>query len=220
MRFKDKRVLAIQTPEDMLRILEAKGNPQKDYKKGAVIHVYNKMRQNEHYVLAEDPGKNFAPDFQPVFSPKEMLEHGVFSGKYLNDCILEFPKEWFMTALKRGKLSPQGHDASINQFGVDSRLSLGEWREYGWVPNRHRAVSGRYPILSSSQNPDERGWFQWYCRYYQGRRIPELDIIQIKRWKAFARHAGQIKANCRKGDVTCRPVQRQALLQWAHDPMI
>lgn len=220
MRFKDKRILTIKTPEHMLRLLEEKGNPLKDYKPGTVIHVYNKMEQTYSYVLTEAPGKNFDPDFQPVFSPKEMLEMGVFEGKYLNDCLLEFPKEWFLGALKKGTLSPQGANPSINRLGVKSRLSLQEWEEYGWVQNPDHAVSARYPILSSAQNPDERGWFQWYGRYYMGRRISELDRVQIARWKAFARHAGQIRANCRRGDLSCRPVQRQALLQWAHDPMI
>jgi hypothetical protein len=159
------------------------------------IVIKDSMQQG-YYDLSEPEGKNFHPDFHPELSPKEMLSLGVFGGKYLTDCQDEFPKEWFNGA----KLSPEKKDISLNYFGVDASLPLSHWRKKGWI---HPA--------------DPRGWFQWYCRYYYGRRLPEEDQRQIKRWKAIKRHVGAIRKNCIPYDLTCRKKQRQALLHWAYD---
>lgn len=162
------------------------------------IHVNDTMQSDYSYNLVAPEGEDFDPDFKPDLSPKEMLAMGVFEGKYCNDCKGEFPADWF----KDAKLSDKA-DLDLNYFGVKSRQPLSVWREKGWI-----------------YGPDPRGWFQWYCRYYMGRRLPDIDAIQIKRWRSFARHAGQIRANCDPGDIHCRPRQRQALLQWAYDPFI
>ena len=216
MHFKDKRVLSIKTTDDMLKILNTKGNPLSGYKKGAKITVYNKMEKDYSYVLAENPGKNFAEGFEPYYTPAEMLEMGVFSGKYFNGNLLEFPKEWFLKAIEKGKLSPEGPNPECNMFKVESRLSLQEWQKRGWAPSPSGKISKEHEILSDKEkNPDLAGFALWYFRYWMGRRIPELDEVQIKRWRSFKRHAGQIKANCKPGDLKCRPVQRQALLQWS-----
>jgi len=168
------------------------------YRIGDIVVVNDRMQTNYRYEIVARSGRDFAEGFEPHFSPKEMLELGVFEGKYCNDCRDELPKSWFASA----KISDVA-DPALNYFGIKSRQSLSVWREKGWIYGH-----------------DPRGWFQWYCRYYLGRRIPEVDEKQIKRWRAFARHAGQVRANCDPGDWTCRPRQRQGLLQWAHDPFI
>ena len=212
-------VTKIKTVADMTKILEARGRPLESFKAGQIIKVSNKMVKKYSYKLEVNPGTNFAADFKPYATPGEMLAMGAFEGKYLNDCIGEFPSEWFADAIMLDKLRPEGADISVNAFSVGSRQPLNAWRKAGWVPGGGK--DKRFGVLSSpTKNPDERGWFQWYCRYWMGRRLPELDEIQMKRWRAFTRHAGQIRANCKPGDLTCRPVQRQALLQWAHNPFI
>ncbi|WP_257544792.1 hypothetical protein [Sphingopyxis sp. DBS4] len=165
---------------------------------GLTVHVDDKMQSNYSYHLTAPAGEDFDPAFEPRFTPREMLEMGVFEGKYCNDCIGELPARWFENA----KIADIA-DEQLNYFGIRSRQPLSVWREKGWI-----------------YGPDPRGWFQWYCRYFLGRRLPEIDPIQIGRWRGFARHAGQIRANCEPGDIFCRPRQRQALLQWAHDPFV
>tara|TARA_B100000029_G_scaffold458033_1_gene487159 strand:+ start:23 stop:529 length:507 start_codon:yes stop_codon:yes gene_type:complete len=165
---------------------------------GDKIDVHDRMQSGYRYELVAPVGKDFTEFFQPYYSPKEMLEMGVFEGKYCNDCTEELPREWFQDA----KISDIP-DPKLNFFGIKSRQPLSVWRQKGWI-----------------YGPDPRGWFQWYCRFYLGRRLPDIDTIQIKRWRAFARHAGQVRANCDPGDVFCRRRQRQALLQWSHNPLI
>jgi len=202
---------------EMLNEVKRKGRSLESFQAGDTIHVSNKMVKSYTYTLTESPGQNLA--FQPYSDPDEILCAGAFEGKYLNDCIEEFPAEWFLKAIALGKLSPQAADITLNAFQIHSRLPLSEWEKAGWVPGKH--ISKKNPVLSDPEkNPDERGWFQWYCRYWMGRRIPELDEVQIKRWRAFTRHAGAIKANCDPHDLSCRPRQRQALLHWAYNPYI
>ncbi len=221
---KDARVLQLKSFDDMAVVLKEKGRPLCSFKKGDTIHVWNKMEKDYSYVLDEEPGKGFAPEFKPFMSPGEILALGAFGGRYMNDCLLEFPAEWFWNAGLLGKLAPgapEGGDISLNYFKIDSRLPLSEWKAYGWVPSKGgKKLTGKRAVLSDAKrNPDERGWFQWYCRYWMGRRIPDLDAVQIQRWKNFARHRGAVDKACSseagKGDLTCRPRQRQALLHWA-----
>ena len=140
---------------------------------------------------------DFYKDFKPDLTPKEMLELGVFGGAYFVGKIDEYPKSWF----KKSKISKK-FNKDLNYFKVKAGLSFEEWKKKGWI-----------------MKEDPKGWFEWYCRFYMGRRILDIDKIQIKRWKAFGpRHIGGIKKNCDSMDLDCRKVQRQALLQWAYNP--
>jgi hypothetical protein len=159
------------------------------------IVVNDLMQVGYCYELTEPAGMNFDERFKPDLSPAQMLKMGVFGGKYMTDCRDEFPAEWFAEA----KLSPEVRNPRINFFNVEASKPLSYWREKGWI-----------------HDDDPRGWFQWYCRYYQGRRH-EDDGRQIQRWLNMKRHISQLKKNCIKGDLLCRPRQRQALLHWAYD---
>lgn len=163
-----------------------------------LVKVNDKMQKGYSYQLTEPMGKNFQEDFKPDLTPAEMLKLGVFGGRYLRDCQKEFPITWFQGA----KLLPAGlpgHNSQLNYFKVEASLSLREWQRKDWIHPQ-----------------DPRGWFQWYCRYYLGRRS-EDDQRQIKRWRMMRRHVAQIKKNCEAGDELCRAKQRQALLHWAYD---
>jgi len=201
------------------------GKPLATFHKGSVVKGGGSMGliKRYSYTLEAEPGEGFDPRFKPVLTPGEILFMGAFEGKYLNDCYDEFPSEWYMMAIGAGKLSPEKRDVSVNYFGVDSRQPLSVWKENGWAPRRGGRSAGKKSrdILADAElNPDERGWFQWYCRYWMGRRMPELDNVQIGRWRSFARHAGAVKKGCKAGDLSCRARERQALLQWAYDPFI
>jgi hypothetical protein len=163
--------------------------------KAKTVTVHDTIQRTYRYKLTEPAGRNFDPAFQPELTPKQMLELGVFGGKYMTDCKAEFPASWFA----RAKLSPKKKDPALNYFGVDASKTLSYWKRKGWI------------------HPDDpRGWFQWYCRYHMGRRH-EDDARQIKRWRQMTRHIAQLKKHCEPGDLHCRPRQRQALLHWAYD---
>lgn len=164
------------------------------------IIVNDKMQQGYTYELCEPTGRNFHPEFCPQLTPADMLELGVFGGRYLTDGRKEFPVDWFEKAKLYHGSSPTG-DKELNYFGVEASQPLSVWKRKGWI---------------HAQDP--RGWFQWYCRYFMGRRS-EDDGRQIGRWKAMVRHIAQIKKGCKPGDLTCRRKQRQALLHWAYDSL-
>ena len=159
------------------------------------VVVNDKMQRHYVYVRTEPVGRSFSPLFTPDLTPAQMLRLGVFGGKYMTDCRNEFPKSWFAKA----KLCTARHDPALNYFGVNASQPLSVWRRKGWI---------------SGQDP--RGWFQWYCRYYMGRRSGD-DERQIRRWRAIRRHAAAIRRHCEEGDLECRRRQRQALLHWAYD---
>jgi len=163
---------------------------------GDDVVVNDRMQRGYRYRLVEPAGCNFDPEFAPQLTPQEMLALGVFGGRYMTDCRDEFPADWF----ERAKLSPRRADPRLNYFGVAASQPLAEWRRKGWIGDQ-----------------DPRGWFQWYCRYYLGRRLPGEDDRQIRRWKAMRRHISQIEKHCDRGNGACRPRQRQALLHWAYD---
>ena len=156
------------------------------------IRVHDRMQQKYCYQLTHPPGRNFDPDFNPDLTPKQMLQLGVFGGKYMNDTRDEFPKTWFAKA----KLSPLRPDASCNYFGVKASQPLSVWKKKGWI-----------------FEDDPRGWFQWYCRYYRAAAFPK----RINGKSAAGRQCAAILSRFAEIVMNCHRKRRQALLHWAYD---
>jgi superfamily II DNA or RNA helicase len=93
-----------------------------------------------------------------------------------------------------GQLHGMGVYKSLYEQEGPRLASLGEWKPE-WVTEH-----------------DPKGWLEWYQNYNAGRRIPDEDMRQIKRWASFkARHGGPFvkKPSPRRG---------WALRNWAIDP--
>jgi len=91
-------------------------------------------------------------------------------------------------------------------YGVKAGQDQVYWEEHGWIDER-----------------DPRGWFQWYCRFYCGRRMDD-DDRQIGRWKGVCGEKGRWKNNLINkilnagasfDDSRISPVVRQTCLHWA-----
>lgn len=162
-----------------------------------IISVSEAYQTGYQYPLTAPTGKEFADDFKPGLTPKEMLQLGVFGSDYFPEVPSEFPADWFDGVELSGGA---GRLASRNYFKVNASQPLKEWQRKDWI-----------------YEEDPHGWFLWYCRYYSGRRIPAEDARQIKRWRNMRRHVSQLQSHCMTGDVQCQPRRRQALLHWAYD---
>ena len=119
----------------------------------------------------------------------------------------EYPKEWF-AGLGRTRTARVGYVHTRNKYRVKAGQDQAFWEEHGWIIDQ-----------------DPRGWFQWYCRFYLGRRTAD-DARQISRWCGVAGAKGRWKtalckkcvyANKRWDDQSVSPVIRQTMLHWAYE---
>jgi hypothetical protein len=134
---------------------------------------------------------------RPKLTPDMMLRLGVFGGTFIYDMIDEIPLEWILMALVEGKISLTGRpDPECNFYRVLSVQDIKEWQRHGWINEQ-----------------DPKGWFQWYIRYFLGRRTAD-DKRQCDRWHSFRRHLGQLIVNKHQE----RLKQRQACIQWGYNP--
>ena len=163
------------------------------------------------------------PGFRPRLSPEQMIRAGVFGGCYFNPSggkkgvkyprggipvdHNEYPKAWFEGVPERKYISRR-YCVPTNKYGVKAGQDQTFWEEKGWVADQ-----------------DPRGWFQWYTRFYLGRRT-EDDARQIGRWTGVTGPKGRWKralmnrivdAGAAWDDARVSPVIRQTLLHWASE---
>ena len=162
------------------------------------------------------------PEFRPNLTPKQVLQLGSFGGTYFRpikssvtkrkytskSAINEYPKSWFSGIDIEKKVTSSNYDKKVNKYGVKCGSSLENWQKSGWI-----------------EKQDPYGWFQWYCRFYRGRRSKD-DKRQIDRWKNLTGSNGRfkkrlmnecIKKKKKYNDISISPVIRQVLLHWGYE---
>jgi len=160
------------------------------------------------------------PEFKPNLSPHQILKMGAFGGTYFRpiyssvtkkhykseDVIKEYPKSWFKGIDIEKMVTSSKYDKKVNKYGVKCGSELEDWEKSGWMHEQ-----------------DPYGWFQWYCRFYMGRRIKEEDDRQISRWLGLGRFKNRLYGMIEKkkgieslNDITISPVIRQVLQHWAY----
>ncbi len=162
------------------------------------------------------------PDFTPNITPKDVFNMGSFGGTYYRpiessitnkkykskDVIKEYPKSWFSNLDIDKMVISSDYDKNINKYKVVCGSSLEVWEKNDWIVEQ-----------------DPYGWFQWYCRFYQGRRSDD-DQRQIDRWKKIVGPRGRfrrmlmnmiIKKKTRYDDYAVSPKIRQILLHWGYE---
>ena len=168
---------------DDLEALLPHAKPLSWFRPGRRVAVADKMQSRYSYRLTEPAGRNFGPGFRPKLTPAQVLRRGAFEGKYLNDCVLELPRE-----VVRGRPRP----ASSRRPGPPGQ------RVPDQVPEVARLLAPERVDPAHPQDRDVRGWFQWLSLLYRAagswrRRRPDRPL------KSFVRHAGQIRASYRRG---------------------
>lgn len=154
------------------------------------------------------------PEFAPNLTPKQCIQSGIFGGIYFNPIggrpgiikkkididHTEFPKSWFVSVPEEYYLSRK-YNKNINKYKVVAGMNQAYWERKGWIHPQ-----------------DPRGWFQWYCRFYRGRRTAD-DARQIKRWQGICGENGRwrkrLENMVKNGKDSL--VIRQTLLHWAFD---
>ncbi|KAJ1196518.1 hypothetical protein NDU88_000388 [Pleurodeles waltl] len=158
-------------------------------------------------------------NFRPNMTPKEVLQAGSFGGTYFRpiysgvtkqnykDVWRELPKDWLEGLDIPKQVASAVYREDLNTYKVKCGGSLDMWESHGWITPQ-----------------DPYGWFQWFCRFYQGRRTLD-DQRQIGRWDRCTGKTGRWRGNliskivqsgCAYDNKTVSPVVRQTLQHWGY----
>ena len=153
-------------------------------------------------------------DFGTNLTPIEVIKKGSFGGTFFRDIYSGVSHKFYRNSWKEFKelknidcnyYSSDYHDASLDKYGVKCGTSLRFCENKGWI-----------------NKIDPYEWFQWYFRYYLGRRS-EDDKRQIKRWKEIVNRLKGIlvkmikDADSKFDDYSISPKIRQILLHWGYE---